>query len=183
MATSTDAGAWPRLVSELLHRGNSLVPRGRLELHASHCFLFFAACVQRSLLYFFSLPPALDHASAAGHEARGARLRRGAGTEPLRWCAAAAAHAGGGGSTAAIAQPLCSIIWPCCRCCTATAMAWAALGAAAPQWRDDGHLTQPCGAGSAVGRSLTPAPMDNVMEIARWCTDAVKACECRSIRV
>ena len=84
VATITDADVRALLVIECLPRGNSLVPRGRLELHASHCFLFFAACVQRSLLCFFSLTLVLDHASAAGREERGARLRRGAGTEPLR---------------------------------------------------------------------------------------------------
>ena len=170
-------------MSERLPRGNSLVPREPSNYTPHTVFLFFAACVQRSLLTFFPLTPVLNGACDAGREERGERLRRGAGTEPLRWCAAAAAHAGGGDSPAAIAQPLRTIIWPCCRCCTATAMAWAALGAAAPQWRDDGHLTQPCGAGSAVGRSVAPVPIDNVMEIARWCTDAGKACECRSIRV
>ena len=86
---------------ECLPRGNSLVPRGRLELHASHCFLFFAACVQRSLLCFFSLTPALDRACIAGREERAEHLRCSAGTEPLRISAAAVAHAGGGGSPAA----------------------------------------------------------------------------------
>ena len=62
--------------------------------------------MQHSLLCFFSLTPALDRACVAGREERGERLRRGAGTEPLRYGAEAAAHAGGGGSPAAIAQAL-----------------------------------------------------------------------------
>ena len=99
-------------MSERLPRGNSLVPREPSNYTPHTVFLFFAACVQRNLLTFFPLTPVLNGACDAGREERGERLRRGAGTEPLRWSAAAAAHAGGGGSTAAIAQPLHSIIWP-----------------------------------------------------------------------
>ena len=97
---------------ECLPHGNSLVPREPSNYTPHTVFLFFAACVQRNLLTFFPLTPVLNRACIAGREERGERLRRGAGTEPLRWSAAAAAHAGGGGSTAAIAQPLHSIIWP-----------------------------------------------------------------------
>ena len=53
MAMNTDADVCSLLVSERLPHGNSLVPLEPLDLHASHYFLFFAACVQRSLLAFF----------------------------------------------------------------------------------------------------------------------------------
>ena len=84
LVTNTDADVWPLLVSERLPRGNSLVPREPSNYTPHTVFLFFAACVQRSLLCYFPLTPVLNRACIAGREERGKRLRRGAGTEPLR---------------------------------------------------------------------------------------------------
>ena len=93
-------------MSERLSHGDSLVPLEHPALHISHCILFFAAYVQRSLLCFFSLTPALERAYSAGREVHGEHLRCGASAEPLRSGASATAHASGGGSPASIPQAL-----------------------------------------------------------------------------
>ena len=164
-------------MSERLPRGDSLVPLKHPALHISHCILFFTAFVQRSLLCFFSLTPALERACFAGREERGEHLRCGTSAEPLRSGASAKAHASGGESPASISQGLHAIKCLLRRCSTTIGTAWEAFVAAEPPWRAGLCLTPPPRAAAAVERSVVPARSAKMTDFAEKCVWQARKCE------